>query len=91
MALSTEQIAAKAQQGVLDSIPPAWRLPTGFQPPSNVMDVPRTCGLLTLEQLRITEQTASELLGQLAKGELTSVGVTEAFLGRAAIAHQLVW
>jgi amidase len=68
-----------AQSSVLASIPKKWILPS--------VD---TCGLLTSEQLTITELTATTLLKKLHSGELTSVEVTEAFCGRAAIAHQVV-
>jgi amidase len=91
MSPSIQEIASQAQQVVLDAIPLQWKLPSNFQAPSNVLDVPKTCGLLTLEQVEITEQTASELLAKLSTKILSSVEVTEAFLARAAIAHQLVF
>ena len=90
MSSSVQDIAAKAQQGVLDSIPAKWKLTSKAQAPSNVMDIPKTCGMLTPRQIEITEQTATELLGKLANGSLSSAEVTDAFLARAAIAHQLV-
>jgi amidase len=90
MSPSVQDIAAKAQQRVLDSIPAKWKLSSEAQIPSNVMGVPKTCGLLTPRQINITEQTATELLDKMANGSLSSVEVTEAFLTRAAIAHQLV-
>ncbi|KAH0837145.1 putative amidase [Fonsecaea pedrosoi] len=91
MAENWQDIASKAQAGLLNSIPPKWRLPEPVDP--SVMDVrgiPRACGLLTEKQLLITEQTASELVPQLRDGKLSSVEVTEAFCARAAIAHQCV-
>lgn len=90
MSSSVQEIARKAQQAVLDCIPAKWKLSAQFQTESNVMDIPKTCGTLTPQQIAITEQTATELLGQLALGSLSSIEVTEAFLARAAIAHQLV-
>lgn len=54
------------------------------------MDYPAESGLLSAEELAITEQTAAVLVDKLAKGELSSVQVTTAFCKRAAIAHQLV-
>jgi amidase len=90
MSPSVEEIASKAQQGVLESIPPKWKISSQTQIPSNVMEIPKSCGILTPKQIEITEQTATELLEQLANGSLSSVEVTEAFLARAAIAHQLV-
>ena len=90
MSYSVQEIAAKAQNGVLDSIPAKWKLPHATQTISNVMEVPKNCGILTARQIEITEQTATKLLEELANGSLSSVEVTEAFLARAAIAHQLV-
>jgi amidase len=86
-----ESIASACQSSVLEAIPAKWRLST--RPDASVTDVrhiPQTCGLMTKEQLTITEQTASELLPQLHAGSLTAVEVTEAFCARAAIAHQCV-
>jgi hypothetical protein len=90
MSLSVQEIAAKAQQGVLDSIPAKWKLDPSTKYPSNVLEVPRSCGLLTPRQIEITEQKATALLAKMADASLSSVEVTEAFLARAAIAHQLV-
>ncbi len=91
MAETWQTISSKAQADLLNSIPGKWRLPEPLDPSiTDVRSVPRTCGLLTEDQLKITEQTASELLPQLKSGGLSSVQVTEAFCGRAAIAHQCV-
>lgn len=93
MATTTWQtIATEAQESLLNSIPPKWRLPGPVDASiTDVRTIPRTCGLLTEKQLEITEQTASELLPKLRKRTLSSVEVTEAFCARAAIAHQCVW
>lgn len=79
-----------------DLIPPEWILPSTVlervrtAQNINVLDIPRTCGLLTPEQIAITESyNAHELLELLAAGTLTSVQVTAAFSKRAAIAQQL--
>lgn len=86
-----ESIASSCQRQVLDAIPTKWRLSTPLDPAvTDVREVPKSCGLLTAEQLSITEQTATELIFQLHKGTLTSVQVTEAFCARAAVAHQCV-
>jgi amidase len=79
-----------AQSSVLASIPRKWILLSVDKTTTDVTSIPRTCGLLTSEQLTITELTATALLKKLHTGELTSVEVTEAFCGRAAIAHQVV-
>ena len=90
MSSSVQEIASQAQQVVLDAIPSQWKLSSSFKAPSNVLEVPKTCRLLTAKQIEITEQNATELLEKMSTGSLTSFEVTEAFLGRAAIAHQLV-
>ena len=91
MAHDWQKIASSAQENLFNSIPTKWRLP---QPPgpslTDVRAVPKTCGLLTPKQLEISEQTASELVIQLKNRKLSSVEVTEAFCGRAAVAHQCV-
>ncbi|KAH6675066.1 putative amidase [Halenospora varia] len=87
-----QDIAAKAQAGVHNSIPAKWKLSPevlNLKDNANVIEIPRTCGILTPAQLDITEQTATELVAKLATGDLSSVEVTEAFCARAAIAHQL--
>lgn len=91
MADTWQRVASDAQAALLDSIPTKWRLPSPRDPSiTDVHSIPRTCGLLTDRQLEITEQTASELVSKLRHGTLSSVQVTEAFCGRAAIAHQCV-
>lgn len=91
MTQTWSDIASSAQKSLLDSIPAKWRLPQPLDPSlTDVRSVPRTCGLLTENQLEITERTASELVAQLREGKLSSVDVTEAFCARAAIAHQCV-
>lgn len=57
----------------------------------NILDFPRRSGLLTNDEIDITENyDAVSLLEAMASGELTSLAVTTAFCKRAAIAHQLV-
>ncbi|KAE8382458.1 amidase signature domain-containing protein [Aspergillus bertholletiae] len=77
-------------------IPPDWRLDATFLSslPSNghliVAEIPHHSGLLSKEELDITENyTAAQLLQNLACGEVTSLAVTTAFCKRAAIAQQL--
>lgn len=55
-----------------------------------MIDVPASSGILSEQELKITESTASELVPRLAKGQLKAVDVTLAFCKRAALAHQLV-
>ncbi|KAL6230953.1 hypothetical protein BDW75DRAFT_248249 [Aspergillus navahoensis] len=88
-------VARKRKQ--LDAqIPSEWRLTEKLLAsiPANgrliEADVVRGTGILSEDELDITENySASELLVQLAKGDLSSVTVTTAFCKRAAIAQQL--
>lgn len=55
----------------------------------NVLDVPRTCGILTEKELDITENyDATDLVALMSAGKLKSVDVVTAFCKRAAIAQQ---
>lgn len=92
-----QEKAAAYRAAALDKIPKEWRLPTSITNSVSetsdqcVLDIPRTCGLLTAEELDITENHDAVALAELlAKGKLTSVAVTTAFCKRAAIAQQLV-
>lgn len=78
---------------------------TQYPPGSDVSGVPEACGLLTQHELRLTDLkrdatevrisgrkeiiSSLQLRDALAKGEITSVAVTTAFLKRACIAHQV--
>lgn len=84
-------IAARKKAEQLARIPEAWRLPdsTNYEQ-SNVLKVPRQSDLLTDVELQITEDyDATELVDELAKGNLSSKAVATAFCKRAAIAQQL--
>ncbi|CDK25120.1 unnamed protein product [Kuraishia capsulata CBS 1993] len=85
--------AAAKKKATRDLIPEKWRLPADLYPTdpmANVLDIPRTCGILTEKEQDITENyTAAEMLVKLSSGEFTSVEVTTAFCKRAAIATQL--
>ncbi|OJJ02481.1 hypothetical protein ASPVEDRAFT_62508 [Aspergillus versicolor CBS 583.65] len=82
------QLAASKKKSSLEAaIPPEWRI----KPPTydSVMSFPRQSGILTEEELQITESSATQLVGDLAAGKLSSVAVTTAFCKRAALAHQV--
>lgn len=92
-----ETIVQQKQADAAAKIPQAWRLPAEFTEnvsettPTNVLDVPRRCGLLSAKQLEITENyDATALLEQIHSGKYTAVEVAEAFCLRAAIAQQVV-
>ncbi|KAJ5744467.1 hypothetical protein N7533_009337 [Penicillium manginii] len=56
----------------------------------NVMEIPRTCGILTSKELGITENyDVRGLVSAMTEGKLKSEEVTRAFCKRAAIAHQV--
>ncbi|XEV04497.1 hypothetical protein FSHL1_009784 [Fusarium sambucinum] len=89
--MSWEAIAKESQASVLHSIPARWHLDAQkYSSLKDVTDVPRICGLLTKEQLGITELGGTQLVQRLGSRQLTAVQVLEAFAGRAAIAHQLI-
>ncbi|OJD32556.1 amidase [Diplodia corticola] len=89
-------LAAKKRASNLAKIPQEWRLPRDLlknvhdESKTSVLDVPRSCGLLTANELRITETfDATGLSEQLSAGTLKAYDVATAFCKRAAIAHQL--
>lgn len=89
--MNWQDIAKESQAKVLNSIPKCWRLDVNrYRDLKDVTNVPYTCGLLTDEQLRITDLTATEIVKKIETRELKALQVLEAFAGRAAIAHQLV-
>lgn len=56
----------------------------------NVSNVPRQCGLLSDDDMNITENyTACQLVMLMTNGQLKAERVIKAFLKRAGIAHQL--
>lgn len=89
--------AAVKRDSVLRKIPMEWLLTSDIiqtvseTSTQNVLDLPRTCGILTQKEIDITERyDATDLIEKLASAELTSEEVTVAFCKRAAIAQQLV-
>ncbi|KAL4909718.1 hypothetical protein BDW74DRAFT_165127 [Aspergillus multicolor] len=99
-------IAQYKQNQLWERIPQEWRLsqdkiPPGMHSPAesvtnvhygrvNVMDIPRSCGLLSSKEIEITENfDVAALLSQIHIKRLTAKEVIQAFCKRAAIAHQL--
>ncbi|CEN59802.1 Putative Acetamidase-A [Aspergillus calidoustus] len=83
-----KSVAAQKKAALEASIPAEWRieqLPTD----GSVMSFPKTSGILTPDELAITESSATDLVRDLASGKITSIAVTTAFCKRAAVAHQL--
>lgn len=94
------QSIAQRKQAYRDSlIPQQWRIssemllkdpPLLKYGPQNVLHVPRECGILSSDEITITEgYSVPSLLSALATGRLTALKVTTAFCKRAAIAQQL--
>ena len=85
-------LCAAKKQRQLEAIPKEWTLdPPIPEEQHRVLDIPRTCGVLTAHELEITDTVNIQtLLDKLASGEWSSVEVTTAFYKRAIIAQQLV-
>ncbi len=59
-------------------------------PPLDVREIPRTCGILTEHELEITEKYDTVSLAEaIASKKYKAVAVAKAFAKRAAIAHQV--
>ncbi|KAF2258625.1 general amidase-like protein [Lojkania enalia] len=75
------------------SIPDKWQLLLLSKPSPEVityLDIPRKCGLLSAEELEITEKyDATALAEAIRLKRLKSIDVVRAFCRRAAIANQL--
>ncbi|KAF8864358.1 amidase [Acephala macrosclerotiorum] len=91
-----QTIASAYRLQTTAKIPSSWLLPSSITSKisetssQNVLDIPRTCGILSEKEIEITEKyDAVTLTGLLAKGSLSSVEVTTAFSKRAAVAQQL--
>lgn len=84
-------LCAERKQRQQDLIPKEWTITPPPENQRNVLDVPRTCDLLTARELEITDTVnVAILLDNLRTGQWSSVEVTTAFYKRAIIAHQLV-
>ena len=99
MAISKDwqAIAAEKRKAAFALIPQPWRLPKttldlySSSTPANVLHIPRECGILSEQELVITEEyDAVALAEKLATGSLAATAVITAFSKRAAIAQQLV-
>ncbi|KAI7555605.1 amidase, partial [Hortaea werneckii] len=88
-----QEIAARKQRERADRIPSQWKLSPSHIPHesrTNLLSVPRGCGLLSEQELDVTDNyDAFALVAALSSGKLKAVDVTTAFCKRAAIAHQL--
>lgn len=87
-----QTISTKAKQRLADSIPQEWRISPDRMPPEtqlDVRDIPYTCGILSKDELAITDSYATKILSKIHSGAWTAEDVTRAFCKRAAIAQQL--
>ncbi|CAK7206324.1 hypothetical protein SEUCBS139899_009113 [Sporothrix eucalyptigena] len=89
-------IGEQKRQSVQEKIPKEWRLQASTLADAHaasdldVTSIPRECGILTADEVIITESyDATDLLAKLAAGEYSATAVTTAFCKRAAIAQQL--
>ena len=73
-----------------EAIPGEWLIAPPPETTLNVTGFPETCGLLTPQELAITNVDVDILLKKLASGEWFAVDVTTAFYKRAIVAQQLV-
>jgi amidase len=88
-----QDVAAAKRAATLASIPKEWLIPSNLMPADDVLDVttfPKTSGLFTEEELKITAASASEIVDQISKKVWTAEKVTLAFCKTASVAHQLV-
>jgi amidase len=90
-------LAASKRDALAEKIPSAWLLSASFteniSPTStaSVVPIPRECGLLSEQELNLTEDyDATDLVEMMSSGKVKSIDVVSAFCKRAAIAHQLV-
>ena len=73
------------------AIPAEWRLKTAIPADRlDVRDVPKESGILSAQELDITESDITTLLANLASAKWSAVEVITAFGKRACIAQQLV-
>lgn len=83
-------LAADKKRRQQAAIPQGWLITPPPETTRNVIDIPETCGLLTPEELTITNEDVNVLLKKLANSEWSAVAVTTAFYKRAIVAQQLV-
>lgn len=92
MATNYVHKAAEKRAHQLSSIPTEWRLATipSAESVPNALEYIRTSGLLSAEEIAITETSdVATLLASIASQQISALNVTKAFAKRAAFAHQL--
>ncbi|TID18855.1 hypothetical protein E6O75_ATG05976 [Venturia nashicola] len=87
-----EEKRAALLQSFWDKIPTEYLLPADIinNPPIDVSKIPSTCGLLTAQEIEITEtHDCTSLAEAIATKRYTAVAVATAFGKRSIICHQL--
>ncbi|KAK7950876.1 uncharacterized protein PG986_006604 [Apiospora aurea] len=90
-----QTLVAEKQAAQLSKIPQAWRLPSEYlvgdeTSAHGVMEIPVKCGILSAEELHITQDfDAVSLAKAVQLGTIKAKAVATAFCKRAAIAQQL--
>lgn len=88
-----EELVEKKRKALAELIPEKWRISVDKLPSASqhsVISYPETSGLLSDEELTITQLTIENLAERIASRKYSAVQVCEAFCHRAAIAQQLV-
>ncbi|KAF5662686.1 general amidase [Fusarium heterosporum] len=91
----TDEFEAKRAailEAFASKVPESFRLPLNIiqNPPKDVTKIPATCGILSPQELSITEEhDAVSLLASIANRKYTASEVVQAFCKRAIVAHQL--
>jgi amidase len=92
-----KHLVAEKQAQQANQLPQAWRISPSLlqeispQSQINVLDIPRQSGLLSTEELDLTEKyDAVDLVQKMANKEVSAYAVVLAFCKRAAIAQQVV-
>jgi amidase len=83
---------AKILQTFIDKVPEEYYIPQHYvdNPPKDVTSIPRDCGILTPQELEITESyDATGLAEAIATRKYTAVDVATAFSKRAIICDQI--
>lgn len=84
-----KKLAEDKKSRIVKSVPLEWII-KDQQEGISAFDYANSPGLLSEQELKWTNSSATDLVAQLAKGKLKSVDLTTAFCKRAAIAQQLV-
>jgi amidase len=85
------QVVQRKRQQRESLIPSEWRLQGQITESGSVLDVPKTCGVLTERELDITSRyDAVDIVHEIRYRHFSAEEVTRAFCKRAAIAQQLV-